>query len=117
MSSVPTTPSTLPPGHSPLPPLIANTHETGHVALAMSNSFGGPNASVDNFVGAFLATLPENRADDDVNFLGDAGAADDGDFATPTARPLFEVQTHSGLSTAKAAAKKLTCRGGPFSPL
>ncbi len=43
------------------------------------------------FIDVFLATLLENHADDDVNFLGDAGAADDGDFATPTARPLFEV--------------------------
>jgi hypothetical protein len=45
MSSVPTTPSTLPHGAPPLPPLVANTHETDNVALATSNSAGGLNGA------------------------------------------------------------------------
>ena len=116
MSSVPTTPATLPPGHPPLPPLTANTHETDNVALATSNSSALSNASVDNFVNKFLATMPENHAGDEENFLGDAGAADDADFATPTARPLFEVRNPSPTVNSKGSRKEADAPRGSIFP-
>ena len=76
------------------------------MASATSNLSDGPNASVDNFVDAFLATLPENLADEDVNFLGNAGAADDGDFAISTARPLFEVPNPFQPVNSKGSCKE-----------
>jgi hypothetical protein len=42
-----------------LPPLEANTHAVDAVLLPARNSSGGPNAEVDNFVKAFLLSLPE----------------------------------------------------------
>ncbi len=41
MSSVRNTPSTLPPGASPLPPLTANTYAANNAVLATSNPSGG----------------------------------------------------------------------------
>ena len=45
MSSVPTTPSTLPPGARPLAQIVANTHETNDAASTTSNSSGGLNGA------------------------------------------------------------------------
>jgi hypothetical protein len=75
----------------PLPPLVANTYETGNVASATSNSAASCNASVANFADEFLASLPESSAGGNVNFLGEGSTADDTGFTTPTSRPLFEV--------------------------
>ncbi len=45
MSSVPTTPTTLPPGARPLGQIVANTHETDNVASETSISSGGLNGA------------------------------------------------------------------------
>ena len=58
----------------------------------------------------------ENRADDDVNFLGDAGAADDGDFATPTARPIFEVPHPFRSVDSKGSRKEADVPRGSIFP-
>ncbi len=45
MSSVPTTPSTLPLGARPLAQIVANTHEAGNAVSMTSNSSGGLNGA------------------------------------------------------------------------
>ena len=91
MSSVPNTPSPQPPDLPPLPPLVATYHETVNVASATSNSHASSNANVNNSVDAFFASLPENSAGGDVDFLGEGCPDDNPGTTTPLSRPLFDV--------------------------
>ena len=91
MSSVPNTPSPQPPDLPPLPPLVATNHETTNVASATSNSHASSNANVNNSVDAFFASLPENSAGGDVDFLGEGCPDDNPGTTTPPPRPLFDV--------------------------
>jgi hypothetical protein len=93
---VPVSPSRRPPRHHPPPPLEANTHAADAVPLPATNSSGGPNAEVDNFVEAFLLSLPEIGAGDDANFLSEGGTADKIDTAPPPARLLFTIHLPGG---------------------
>jgi hypothetical protein len=61
------------------------------------NLSGGPNAEVDNFVEAFLSSLPEIGAGDDANFLSEGGTADKIDTAPPPARLLFTINPPGGV--------------------
>jgi hypothetical protein len=91
MSSVPNTPSPQPPDLPPLPPLVATYHETVNVASATSNSHASSNANVNNSVDALFASLPENSAGGDVDFLGEGCPDDNPETTTPLSRPLFDV--------------------------
>ncbi len=98
MSSVPSSPSRRCPGLPPMPPLDANTYAAGTVALATSNSASSRNADVDNFVDAFLSSLPENSAGDDANYLREGGTADEINTTPPPSRLLFTLGSSGGLN-------------------
>jgi hypothetical protein len=84
--------------------------------MAASNLSALSNASVDNFVDKFLATMPEICAGDEENFHGNAGAADDADFTTPTARPLFEVRNPSRRVDSEGSCKEVDAPRGSIFP-
>jgi len=60
--------------------------------------------------------LLENCADDDENFLSDVGAPNDGDFATPTARPLFEAPNRLGSADSEDSGKEADAPRGSIFP-
>jgi hypothetical protein len=93
---VPVSPSRRSPRHHPPPPLEANTHAVDAVPLPATNSSGGPNAEADNFVKAFLSSLPEIGAGDDANFLSEGGTANKIDTDPPPARLLFTIDLPGG---------------------
>ncbi len=95
-SMVPVSPSRRCPRHHPPPPLEANTHEADAVPLPATNLSGGLNAEVDNFVEAFLSSLPEISTGDDAKFLSEGGTADKIDTAPPPARLLFTINPPGG---------------------
>ncbi len=95
-SMIPVSPSRRSPRRHPPPPLEANTHAADAVPLPATNSSGGPNAEVDNFVEAFLSSLPEISAGNDANFLGEGGTANEIDTAPPPARLLFTIDPPGG---------------------
>ncbi len=84
------------PRRHPVPPLEANTHAADAVLLPAMNLSGGPNAEVDNFVEAFLSSLPEIGAGNDANFLSEGGTANKIDTAPPPASLLFTINPPGG---------------------
>jgi hypothetical protein len=117
MSSVPISPSRRSPRHPPSPPLEANTHAAGTVPSPLLNSFGGPNAKVNNFVDAFLSSLPEIGAGDGANFLSEGGSADETNSTPHPPDYCFQSTWRGGRMTTRKASFLLTSQEGPISPV
>jgi hypothetical protein len=116
-SMVPVSPSLRSPRRAPLPPLEANTHAADAVPLPATILSSGPNAEVDNFVEAFLSSLPEIGAGNDANFLSEGGTADEIDTAPHPPDYCLQSTRRGGQTTMRKASFFLMRQGGPFSPV